>query len=93
MSAISRWVRGGLELVDRVVPHDSLMDEAMTLAEEIAANPNDAAWAAKRLIQKDIEIAMFPQLSDRERGIFRPVPYPLLSRVEARFPMEGLVEV
>jgi len=42
--------------------------------------------------QLDGEIAMFPQLSDRERGIFRPVPYPLLSRVEARFPMEGLEE-
>jgi len=40
-------------LVDRVVPHDSLMDEAMALAEEIAANPNDAIWAAKRLIHEN----------------------------------------
>jgi 2-(1,2-epoxy-1,2-dihydrophenyl)acetyl-CoA isomerase len=30
-------------LVDRVVPHDKLMDEAMALADEIAANPSDAA--------------------------------------------------
>lgn len=37
-------------LVDRVVPHDTLMDEAMALAEEIAANPASAVWAAKRLI-------------------------------------------
>src|SRR3972149_2518583 len=37
-------------LVDRVVSHDSLMNEALALADEIAANPNDAVWAAKRLI-------------------------------------------
>jgi enoyl-CoA hydratase/carnithine racemase len=37
-------------LVDRVVPHEQLMDEAMALAEEIAANPGDAVWATKRLI-------------------------------------------
>ncbi len=40
-------------LVDRVVPHDRLMEEAMSLAEEIAANPVDAVWAAKRLIHQD----------------------------------------
>ena len=40
-------------LVDFVVPHDSLMDEAMSLAEEIAANPVDAVWAAKRLIHQN----------------------------------------
>ena len=37
-------------LVDRVVPHDTLMDEAMALADEIAANPGDAVWSAKRLL-------------------------------------------
>src|SRR3990170_2100094 len=40
-------------LVDRVVPHDSLMEEVMTLAEEIANNPTDAVWAAKRLIHEN----------------------------------------
>jgi enoyl-CoA hydratase/carnithine racemase len=40
-------------LVDRVVPHDRLLDEAMALAEEIAANPRDAVWAAKRLIHEN----------------------------------------
>jgi len=40
-------------LVDRVVPHDSLMEEAMALAEEIANNPGDAVWAAKRLIHEN----------------------------------------
>jgi len=40
-------------LVDRVAPHESLMDEAMALAEEIAANPASAVWAAKRLIHEN----------------------------------------
>jgi len=40
-------------LVDRIVPHDALMDEAIALAEEIAANPPDAIWGAKRLIHEN----------------------------------------
>jgi 2-(1,2-epoxy-1,2-dihydrophenyl)acetyl-CoA isomerase len=40
-------------LVDRVVPHDTLLDEALALAEEIASNPTDAVWAAKRLIHQN----------------------------------------
>ncbi len=40
-------------LVDRIVPHEKLMDEAMALAEEIASNPPSAAWAAKRLIHEN----------------------------------------
>ncbi len=41
-------------LVDRVVPHDSLMDEAMALANEIAANPPSAVWSAKRIIHENV---------------------------------------
>ena len=37
-------------LVDRVVEPDQLMPEAVALAEEIAANPRDAVWMAKRLL-------------------------------------------
>jgi 2-(1,2-epoxy-1,2-dihydrophenyl)acetyl-CoA isomerase len=33
-------------LVDQVVPHEKLMDEAMALANEIASNPPSAVWAA-----------------------------------------------
>jgi enoyl-CoA hydratase/carnithine racemase len=40
-------------LVDRVVPHDRLLDEALSLAEEIASNPRDAVWAAKRLLHEN----------------------------------------
>jgi enoyl-CoA hydratase/carnithine racemase len=41
-------------LVDRVVPHDSLMDEVMALAEEIAGNPASAVWSAKRMIHENV---------------------------------------
>jgi enoyl-CoA hydratase/carnithine racemase len=40
-------------LIDRVVPPDSLMDEAMALAEDIASNPPAAVWFAKRLIHEN----------------------------------------
>jgi enoyl-CoA hydratase/carnithine racemase len=40
-------------LVDHIVSHDKLMDEAMALAEEIAANPASAVWAAKRIIHEN----------------------------------------
>ena len=41
-------------LVDQVVPHEQLMDVAMGLAEEIAANPPSAVWAAKRIIHENL---------------------------------------
>lgn len=40
-------------LVDQVVPHERLMDEAMALANEIASNPPSAVWAAKRVIHEN----------------------------------------
>ena len=40
-------------LVDRLVPPEQLMPEAMKLAEEIAANPHEATWAAKRLLHSN----------------------------------------
>jgi 2-(1,2-epoxy-1,2-dihydrophenyl)acetyl-CoA isomerase len=40
-------------LVERVVLHDTLLGEAMSLAEEIAANPPDAVWAGKRLLHQN----------------------------------------
>ena len=40
-------------IVDRVVPHDSLLPEAMEVAGEIAANPPSAVWLAKRLIHEN----------------------------------------
>jgi len=40
-------------IIDRIVPADSLMDDAMALAEEIASNPPSATWFAKRLIHEN----------------------------------------
>lgn len=40
-------------IVDRVVPHETLMDETFALADEIANNPTNAVWAAKMLIHKN----------------------------------------
>ena len=40
-------------LIDHIVPHEKLIDEAMALAEEIAANPPSAVWAAKRIIHEN----------------------------------------
>jgi enoyl-CoA hydratase/carnithine racemase len=37
-------------LVEKLVEPDQLMPEVMKLAEEIAANPRDAVWAAKRML-------------------------------------------
>lgn len=41
-------------LVSRVVPHDELMPEALKLAGEIAANPTDAVWSAKKLLHRNM---------------------------------------
>jgi 2-(1,2-epoxy-1,2-dihydrophenyl)acetyl-CoA isomerase len=40
-------------LVDRVVPAERLLDEALALATEVAANPLEAVWAAKRLLHQN----------------------------------------
>lgn len=39
-------------LVSRVVPHDQLLTETLALANEIAANPDDAVRNAKRLMHR-----------------------------------------
>jgi len=53
-------------LVDRVVPHDTLMDEAFSLAEEIANNPTNAVWAAKQLIHKNAVETDMRRVVDQE---------------------------
>jgi enoyl-CoA hydratase/carnithine racemase len=41
-------------LIDRIVEPEQLMPEAMALAQEIAANPRDAVWRAKRLLHANV---------------------------------------
>lgn len=61
----------GRGLIDRIVPHDSLVDEAMALANEIAANPTDAVWAAKRLIHEDAVEADLRRVVTQEVNMIR----------------------
>ncbi len=60
-------------LVDRVVPHERLMDEAMALAEEIAANPGDAVWAAKRLLHENAAETDLRRVVTQEGHVLREV--------------------
>jgi len=41
-------------IVDRLVEPEQLLPEAFKLAEEIAANPRDAVWAAKRMMHAHV---------------------------------------
>ncbi len=60
-------------LVDRVVPHERLMDEAMALAEEIAANPMEAVWGAKRLIHENAVQGDLRRVVTQEGYVLREV--------------------
>ena len=60
-------------LVDRVVPHERLMDEALSLAEEIAANPTEAVWAAKRLLHANAVEGDLRRVVDQEGYMLREV--------------------
>ena len=53
-------------LVDKVVPHESLMDEAMALAAEIAGNPPSAVWSAKRMIHENVNESDMRRVVTRE---------------------------
>jgi enoyl-CoA hydratase len=56
-------------LVNRIVPQEAVLSEAMKLAEQLAAQPPLAAAAAKRSIRKSIEAPMGESLC-YERGQF-----------------------
>jgi 2-(1,2-epoxy-1,2-dihydrophenyl)acetyl-CoA isomerase len=58
-------------LVDQVVPHERLMDEALALAEEIAANPMEAVWAAKRLLHENAVEGSLRRVVTQEGHVIR----------------------
>jgi 2-(1,2-epoxy-1,2-dihydrophenyl)acetyl-CoA isomerase len=58
-------------LIDRVVPHATLLDEAMALAEEIAANPSDAVWGAKRMLHENATEQNLRNVVNREVHMIR----------------------
>jgi 2-(1,2-epoxy-1,2-dihydrophenyl)acetyl-CoA isomerase len=47
---------GRIGLVNRVVPHASLLDEAIATAAELAANPTESLRAVKRLVWRNLVI-------------------------------------
>jgi enoyl-CoA hydratase/carnithine racemase len=53
-------------LVSRVVPHDDLMAETLRLADEIASNPTDAVWNAKKLLHRNMVECSKPDVIRRE---------------------------
>lgn len=56
LSLSARWVEAAeaerIGLVNRVFPHDSLRDETLTLARQIAANPSRAVVATRELLDR-----------------------------------------
>jgi len=57
---------GRIGLVNRVVPHDSLMDEAMKVAAEIAANPIRQVRAAKDMLVRNAVESDIDRVHDLE---------------------------
>jgi enoyl-CoA hydratase/carnithine racemase len=53
-------------LVSRVVPHDDLMADTLRLADEIASNPTDAVWSAKKLMHRNMVECSKPDVIRRE---------------------------
>lgn len=56
-------------LLDRLVPADTLLDEAVTLAEQIASWPPVAMQAAKRVLQQSMESTLEEQLRHESFGL------------------------
>jgi len=53
-------------LVNRVVPHDKLMEEALATAQEIAFNPTESLLAVKRLIWQNLDERDIKLIQERE---------------------------
>ena len=56
-------------LVNRVVPHETLMDEAIKLGQQFAAGPTKAYGMAKKLLQTAYSESMETQLEFESQGI------------------------
>ena len=66
-------------LLDRLVPADSLLDEAMALARQIATWPPVAMQAARRVLQHSMESTLEEQLRNESFGLLlsRRAPHDL----------------
>lgn len=57
-------------LVNRVVPHDELLDHAVETAAEIAFNPSESLAAIKRMAWANLTETSFEEVLDRENAEF-----------------------
>ena len=55
-----------ISLVNRVVPHEKLMEEAIAIAQEIAFNPAELVMAAKRVAWQNLDEGDIPTIQQRE---------------------------
>lgn len=53
-------------LVNRVVPHDALLEEAVSTAAQIAFNPAENVMAAKRMVWQNLDEGDIPTIQQRE---------------------------
>ncbi len=67
---ISAEEAANIGLVNRVVPHDRLMAEALAVAEEIAFNPTESLFAVKRLVWQNLGESSIPAVQEREMEQF-----------------------
>jgi enoyl-CoA hydratase/carnithine racemase len=57
-------------LVNRIVPHDDLLDHAVETAAEIAFNPSESLAAIKRMAWANLTETSFEEVLDRENAEF-----------------------
>lgn len=57
---------GRIGLVNRVVPHDKVIEEAIATAQEIAFNPTESLFAIKRLTWQNLDEGDILTIRDRE---------------------------
>ncbi len=61
---------GRIGLVNRVVPHDKLVEQAVAIAQEIAFNPTDSLFAIKKLAWQNLAEGDITTIQGRERAEF-----------------------
>ncbi|MDH5200768.1 MAG: enoyl-CoA hydratase/isomerase family protein [Candidatus Bathyarchaeota archaeon] len=61
---------GRIGLVNRVVPHEKLIEEAAATAQEIAFNPTESLFAIKKLAWQNLAEGDIPTVQKREREEF-----------------------
>lgn len=63
---IDRAEAARIGLVNRVVPHDKVMEEALAIAQEVAFNPTESLLAIKRLTWQNLDEGDIVTIQERE---------------------------